>query len=106
MDYAYTYDIMEDNMNGRTLMGFSTAAESKMYSCSNGCPHDEYMKFYNYYGQFDYAHQWVNAAMTGGKTDFTNGNADFGIYGFPGKTGTSHKHTYLILTKLKLKTYT
>jgi len=91
MDYAYTYDVMEDNMNGRTLMGFSTAAQAKMYACSNGCPHDEYMKFYNYYGQFDYAHQWVNAAMTGGKTDFTNGNADFGIYGFSGKTEASKK---------------
>ena len=91
MEYSYSYDVLEDNMNGRTLMGFSTAAEAKMYSCSNGCPHDEYMKFYNYYGQFDYAHQWINAAMTGGKTDFTNGNANFANYGFPGKIGKLHE---------------
>lgn len=94
--YNYTYDILEDNMNGRNLMGFSTNAESKMYSCSNGCPHEEFSKFYKYYGQFDYAHQWIEAAMTGGKTNFDNGNADFGVYGFTGKIEAIKKGiTYL-----------
>ena len=32
IEYAYTYDIMEENINGHTLMGFSTAAEENMYS--------------------------------------------------------------------------
>ena len=40
---------------GRTLKGFSTGAQGKMYDGCYGCPYETYLKFYNYYGEFDYA---------------------------------------------------
>jgi len=73
----YSYDVNTDNKNARTLSGFSTAAESKMYGCSAGCPMLEYMKFYNYYGAYDYADQMILAAFDKTATSFTNGNSDF-----------------------------
>ena len=41
----------------------------------------------DYYEKFDYAHQWVMAALQGNKTHFENGNADFTKYTNIGKTG-------------------
>jgi hypothetical protein len=41
-------------------------------------------------GAFDYANQWVLAAFAGSKTSFNNGDADFSLYDFEGRTGTSH----------------
>ena len=57
----------------RTLQGFSTSAQSKMYECprdtsrgyANGCPYTSYLPYYNYYGQYDYANQIVTAALDG-----------------------------------------
>ena len=43
------------NKNGRTLQGFSTGAQSKMYDGCPGCPYKHYKQFYDYYGDFDYA---------------------------------------------------
>lgn len=44
---AYTYDPLTDNVNGRTIQGFSTGAEAKMFQCDN-CPYVTYQKFYDY----------------------------------------------------------
>ena len=41
--------------NGRTLQGFSTSAQGKMYDGCYGCPYETFLKFYAYYGEFDYA---------------------------------------------------
>jgi hypothetical protein len=84
----YLYEPLEENGNDRTLQGFSLQAEEKMWDCEN-CPYSTYKKFYEYYGQFDYANKWVLAAFDGGKTNFDNGNADFTVYGKSGLTGTS-----------------
>ena len=63
----------------RTLEGFSTSAQSKMYDDCPGCPYKHYEMFYDYYGDFDYADKWVSAALSNGKADFTKlGDADFG----------------------------
>merc|ERR1719460_254409 len=43
----------------RTIKGFSTAAQDKMY--------------YDYYGDFDYADKWVSAALAGTDMSFTSG---------------------------------
>jgi hypothetical protein len=77
--FSYTYDILSNNVNGRTLQGFSLQAEEKMYRCEN-CPYLTYDKFYKYYGVFDYANQWILAAFDGRSTSFANGNADFSMY--------------------------
>eukprot|EP00964_Phaeocystis_antarctica_P092874 scaffold59814_cov56-Phaeocystis_antarctica.AAC.2 len=39
----------------RTLQGFSTGAQGKMYDNCPGCPYKHYKQFYDYYGDFDYA---------------------------------------------------
>lgn len=50
-----------------------------------GCPYKDFKYFYDYYGTPDYAHQWIEAAFDGESTNFRNGNADFGKYGFVGR---------------------
>ena len=45
------------NKNGRTLRGFSTGAQDKMWEASDscpGCPYEHFSQFYEYYGDFDY----------------------------------------------------
>ena len=49
----------------RTMKGFSTGAQDKMYDGCPGCPYRHYKMFYDYYGDFDYAHKWVSAALAG-----------------------------------------
>ena len=64
------------NSNGRTLKGFSTGAESKMYNGCPGCPYKDFLMYYDYYGDFDYANKWVSAALAGTATGFTSGRGD------------------------------
>jgi hypothetical protein len=87
LSLGYSYIPTQDNGNERTLQGFSAAAEDKMYRCEKYCPYDTYEKFYEYYGVFDYADAWINAAFSGTSTIFANGNANFGQYDFYGKIG-------------------
>jgi len=80
----YSYNKTADTYNKRTIQGFSTDAGKKMYTCDDGCPFEDYEKYYNYYGEFDYANRWIVAAFGNAKTTFTNGNADFTAYGYVG----------------------
>ena len=64
------------NSNGRTLQGFSSGAESKMYNGCIGCPYKDFMMYYDYYGDFTYADKWVSAALAGTATAFTSGRGD------------------------------
>lgn len=82
--FNYTYDVLSNNDNGRTLQGFSLQAEERMYRCEN-CPYSTFEKFYKYYGVFDYANQWIMAAFDGKSTTFANGNADFSLYSEVGR---------------------
>ena len=81
---TYEYDVNNDNRNGRTIQGFSTQAKLKMNDCHN-CPYDDYQKFIDYYGLFDYADHWIQTAANGGFTNFFNGNHDFGGYSIDGQ---------------------
>jgi hypothetical protein len=90
--YTYNYDALTATSNGRTLQGFSTDAEEKMYRCTH-CPYNTYEKFYEYYGEFDYADKWVQAAFDGKATTFSNGNANFQLYDFEGRTEAIKKGT-------------
>lgn len=83
--YDYRYVALQNNKNGRTLQGFSTAVEGKMLSCSLGCPFDDATYFADYYGQADYGDRWITAAFRQDKTDFDNGNADFSKWGYEGR---------------------
>ena len=57
----------------RTIQGFSTGAQAKMYDGCPGCPYKHYSMFYDYYGDFDYADKWVSAALAGESMSFTSG---------------------------------
>merc|ERR1712161_84066 len=74
-EYEY---LLVTNSAGRTLKGFSTAVESKMKD------EEHAMMFHDYYGEWDYANQLVQAAFLGSSTisDFANGNADFSSFDF------------------------
>mmetsp|Transcript_37819 Transcript_37819/g.61789 ORF Transcript_37819/g.61789 Transcript_37819/m.61789 type:complete len:518 (+) Transcript_37819:133-1686(+) len=78
-EHAYTYDPEMNNVNDRTIAKFSTGAGAKMSG------YTDYKYFKDYYGEEDYAHQWVEAAFEGDSTSFSNGNADFSRYDFEGK---------------------
>merc|ERR1712166_1151184 len=58
VEVSYTYNVLSENIAKRTLQGFSTSAEKKMANCAN-CPYSMYAKFYDYYGEYDYANQIV-----------------------------------------------
>jgi hypothetical protein len=65
------------NQAGRTLQGFASASttNSKMYTKSDscpGCPYETYVKFYDYFGDLDYADKYVTAALDGKVADFSN----------------------------------
>lgn len=93
---SYSYSVTTDNINKRTIQGFSTAAQKKMYNCDN-CPYTTYDAFYKYYGEFDYGNQIVLSAFEGTKTNFDNFNNDFGLYTFAGKEQIIKKATAYIL---------
>jgi hypothetical protein len=62
--------------NGRTLAGFSTGAGKKMRTSCVGCPYEDFMKFYNYYGVDDYGDRYVTAALDGTKVSFPGPASD------------------------------
>jgi len=91
-EFPYTYAPITDNNNGRTIAGFSTAAESKMKNKAEKY-YKDFAYFKNYYGSSTYGDQWVTAALDATATSFTNGNADFSVYGFTGRTEAVKKGT-------------
>jgi len=84
-----------ENINKRTLKGFSTAVESKMF--------EETHAIYNkdYYGVWDYADRWVMNAFNGNSAnELNNFKADFESYGGDGriegvKKGTAYMNVFL-----------
>ena len=92
----------------RTLQGFSTGAQEKMYDGCPGCPYKHYKQFYNYYGDYDYADKWVSAALgdaSGAGTDmaFTSGKHGPNAFSTLGdaarkeavKKGTAYMHVWM-----------
>lgn len=92
VEVSYTYNVLSDNIAKRTLQGFSTSAEKKMANCAN-CPYSMYAKFYDYYGEYDYANQIVLAAFAGEATSLKNFNNDFLPYSFSGREQIIKKGT-------------
>jgi hypothetical protein len=80
--YKYFYDIRQENFNGRFLKRFSIEADKVMRPCPE-CPYlPDFQKFFNFYGNADYADKWISAAFYNEQTNFENGrgNADFAGY--------------------------
>mmetsp|Transcript_3258 Transcript_3258/g.6012 ORF Transcript_3258/g.6012 Transcript_3258/m.6012 type:complete len:510 (-) Transcript_3258:112-1641(-) len=86
--YAYTYDVMTGNGNGRTIQGFSIQAEAKMKNWQ------EYPKYSDYYGDYDFGDKWVKNALDGTKYVSGNGKVfDFSKYGDAGRIEAIKKGT-------------
>lgn len=99
---SYKYSISDDNLSGRSFKLWSTLAESQMGSCAR-CPYKDYAKFKEYYGQGDYADEWINAALAGRSTSFANiGGADFSTYSFEGRTQAIMKATAYMTVPMKV----
>ena len=78
-DYAYSYDQLSNNVNKRTIAGFSTSAQETM------ADYPMYQTFVDYYGAYDYANQIILAAFSGDKTNLQNFNNDFSLYEYEGE---------------------
>jgi len=80
----YTYDPITDNKLTSTLMGYSEEEGEAMLADPTG--YVEYAHYYQYYGQLDYGHHWIDSAFHQRKTDYTthdkllHGNEDFSLY--------------------------
>ena len=89
----------------RTLQGFSTAAQYKMYDGCPGCPYKHYKQFYDYYGSFTYADDWALAALDGtalawaapapGASTFNFGEAHNNARKEAVKKGTAYMHAWM-----------
>lgn len=79
--FEYTYNLQQDNINGRTIQRFSTLAEKEMAACGKNCPYEDFSKFASYYGEYDYGDKWIQAAFHQTRTSFDNGNIDFSNVG-------------------------
>jgi hypothetical protein len=86
---SYTYDLIMDNHNSRTIQGFSTDSSDIFIKCQR-CPLATHQKFVNYYGDFSYADDFIQAALNGAETNFENGNADFTNVSLLGRGGESY----------------
>lgn len=87
-ELRYSYDPEADNLNGRTIQGFSVTALFEMRLDGDGGEYFEiFQKYVDYYGTSDYGNQWVTAALTNGETTLERGNANFEDYADDGREG-------------------
>jgi len=77
--YPYVYSPLEDNYNTRTLAGLGAAARDAHADTPT------FKKFLAYYGETDYANEWILAAFGGLPTFFRNGNPDFSRFDQEGR---------------------
>lgn len=82
---TYSYDVLKQNKNGRTIQGFSKLLEEDMLDCAK-CPYPDAKYAADYYGTPKYSDQWIQAAFGSRSTDFERGNADFSDYGHVGRS--------------------
>ena len=71
--YSVGGNSIKSGSTNRTIKGFSTGAQGKMYDNCPGCPYKTYEAFYGYYGDFDYADRLVSAALDGADMAFASG---------------------------------
>lgn len=104
-ELSYTSLSVDDNKNGRTLAGFSRQAEAKMHDCGVNCPYPTFKKFYEYYADFSYAHNWVSSAFSKTSTTFPGlGNQEIGAYNDDGriqviKKGTAYMNVWMYVIR-------
>lgn len=79
-NFDYSYNMLTENKNFRTLQDLSVTAKDNLHDCAN-CPYDTYEKYHRYYGAYNYGNEWIMAAFNRDMTNFDRGNADFSGYG-------------------------
>ncbi|EOD33070.1 hypothetical protein EMIHUDRAFT_455896 [Emiliania huxleyi CCMP1516] len=90
----------------RTMKGFSTSAEGKMYNDCVGCPYKTFSAFYDY-EDFDFADKWVSAALVGTNMAFSSGRHgpyDFATLGDTArieavKKGTAYMNVWMYVIR-------
>jgi hypothetical protein len=93
VDYGYVYNVTAQNLNYRTIQGFSTEAKAKMANCET-CPYPDYKKFTDYYGKNDYGDHIITSAFNGLSTRMSNGNMQFELYEEEARTGPGNVNPY------------
>ena len=91
----------------RTMKGFSTSAEGKMYNDCVGCPYKTFSAFYDYYEDFDFADKLVSAALHGTNMAFSSGRHgpnDFATLGDAArieavKKGTAYMNVWMYVIR-------
>lgn len=94
---SYAHDRDSETRNRNTLRSYSATAKTRMVDCQN-CPreHRTYQKFYEYYGSYTYADDWIAAAFRGLSTNLERGNAVFNRYGSKARAQAVTKSTVVL----------
>jgi len=100
----YTYDPKANNNNRHTISDYSKSAGTKMFNCGAGCPHQEFLKYYDYYGTFTYGDEMVLGALDGEKVIFKSGILDFSEYNLAeraafAKRATKYMNIYMYVIR-------
>lgn len=74
-----------DTLNGISLQKLSTGKRTETSYWCDSCNSDDFNRFYNLYGEHDYADKWFEAARLGRSTSYFFGNGDFRSFGIEGK---------------------
>jgi len=82
--FGYSYNVLTDNFNARTLQGFSRLVATDMINCVR-CPYPDVGYAVDYYGVPSYSNLWIEAAFDRKSTPYERGNADFSDWGHVGR---------------------
>ena len=98
---TYDYNMLTQNKNDRTLLGFSTDASQKMKPCPHCDFYTDFSRFFKFYGKADFAHQWTSAALTGTRTFFDSSAADFASISTESRSGKYRAALYDIFKEFR-----
>ena len=87
--FHYSYSPTLDNTNNLTLQRLSVRAEKEFYEDLDSAvrPIPSYEAFADYYGEFDAADRWIQAAFAGSRVVLGEKEFDFANLDVEGRTG-------------------
>ena len=88
-NFHYSYSPTLDNTNALTLQRLSVRAEKKLYEDLDRAvwPIPSYETFTDYYGEFDAADKWIQAAFAGSRVVLGGKEFDVANLDVEGRTG-------------------
>ena len=89
LKFLYSYSPTLDNTNKLTLQRLSVRAEKEFYEDldSTARPIPSYEAFTDYFGEFDAADKWIQAAFSGSRVVLGGKEFDFANLDLEGRTG-------------------